>query len=107
MFFRELRYSIRMLAKSPTATLLCLITFAFGLGANIAIFSILNTALLKPLPFPKFQNLISIRQINVHEGLIAYISMPDFLTYENGSRDSFQSFVGYSLSSFNLNARGI
>ena len=48
---QDLRYGIRMLLKTPALTLLALVTLALGIGANTAIFTVLNAALLKPLPF--------------------------------------------------------
>src|SRR5215472_13863382 len=47
----NIRYAIRVLVKTPTFTVLALVTLAIGIGANTAIFTLLNAALLKPLPF--------------------------------------------------------
>ncbi len=48
---RDLRFSVRSLLKRPTLTIIAIITLAIGIGANSAIFSVVNALLLKPLPF--------------------------------------------------------
>src|ERR1017187_810915 len=61
---QDLRYGVRLLGKSPAFTVIALLTLALGTGATTAIFSVVDTVLLKPLPFRDPQNLLVIYEKN-------------------------------------------
>jgi hypothetical protein len=56
----DLRYALRLLWKSPAFSIIAIATLALGIGANTAIFSVIESALLRPLPFPKADRLVRV-----------------------------------------------
>jgi predicted permease len=59
----DVRYGLRMLGRNPVFTVVGLLTIAIGIGANAAVFSVVNSVLLKPLNYPKSEELVSLHQI--------------------------------------------
>src|SRR5487761_552822 len=102
---QDLRYGLRMLAKSPGFTAIAVLTLALGIGANTALFSVVNGVLLNPLPYPHPDRLFALysRVANFQESSISY---PNFLDWQRDNR-SFASLAAYRSDNFNLTGAGV
>src|SRR5438105_3373700 len=96
----DLRYSSRMLLKKPAFTAVAIIALALGIGANSAIFSVVNAVLLKPLPYLEPDLLVHVFRTQPPI-LTGPISRPDFFEWQS-QQQSFQNLAGYFYDIFNL-----
>src|SRR6185312_16140784 len=105
-FLQDLRYGVRILLKQPGFTLVAVITLALGIGANTAIFSLVNSILLRPLPFREPDRLVWMLQASPKLGLASWgVSQADFAAYREQNR-SFESVALYNNSATNLTGNG-
>ena len=102
-FIQDLRYSWRTLWKSPGFTLVALVTLALGIGANSSIFSVINAALLKALPYPKPDQLVLLfeRAVVKEGGGPGPVSLANFLDWQAQSH-SFAAMAAERGNPFDL-----
>jgi predicted permease len=101
---QDLRYAVRMLAKSPGFTIVAVLTLALAIGANTALFSVVNGVLLNPLPYPQPEQLVTIHESkpNFNTGSISY---PNFLDWQKDNR-TLSAMAVSRPSSFSLTGLG-
>jgi len=101
---QDLRYSIRTLAKSPGFTAIAILTLALGIGANTALFSVVNGVLLSPLPYPQPDRLVSLYS-RTPDFSHSSISYPNFLDWQR-QNNSFTQLAAFRGDSFNMTGAG-
>jgi hypothetical protein len=101
--WQDLRYAFRMLAKNPGFTAIAVVTLALGIGANTALFSVVNGVLLNPLPFHEPDRLVAVYS-KTTEGQDS-ISYPNFVDWQRDNR-SFSALAAFRPYDFNLTGLG-
>jgi putative ABC transport system permease protein len=79
-FFKDIRYSIRGLIKNPGFSAIVIVTLALGIGASTAIFSVVNSVMLRRLPYPTAGRIVAIQELN-REGRQGQVTGPNFLDW--------------------------
>src|SRR2546426_8875511 len=99
---RDVRFAARTLGRNPGFTTVAVLTLALGIGANTAIFSVVNAVLLRPLPFPQAERLVLIWATNERSGNTTDVaSYPDFEDWKTQSR-SFDAMAAFTTRGMTL-----
>lgn len=103
-FWQDVRFGLRVLAKNPAFTAIAVLTLALGIGANTALFSVVNGVLLSPLPFPNPEQLYAVYSTspNFEESSISY---PNFLDWQKQNH-SFSDLGAFRTDDYNLTGVG-
>src|SRR5262249_2245985 len=93
---QDLRFGVRMLLKHPGFTAVAVLTLSLGIGANTAIFSVINAVLLRPLPFAEPDRLVVIAETHPEIPRLE-VATPDFKDWQRQSQ-SFVDMAGWALN---------
>ena len=102
--FHDLRFGFRMMIRNPVFTLIAIVTLALGIGANTAIFSVVDAVLLRPLPYPQPDRIVFLWSTWHSQGVPwASSSLPDYHEWRDRNQ-VFEGLGGYYYGDFNLSA---
>ncbi|MCI0567423.1 MAG: ABC transporter permease [Acidobacteria bacterium] len=106
VLFQDLRYALRMLVKNPGFTAVAILTLGLGIGANTAIFSVVNGVLFRPLPYPQPDRLMAVWMGEPQDkGFQSTFSDADFLDWQSHNQ-VFARVAAYTDTSFTLTGSG-
>ena len=97
---RDLGYAVRILAKRPGFAAVAILTLALGIGANTAIFSVVNGVLLNSVPFSEAETLVFMGE-NSEQVPNMSVSYPNFLDWRERNR-SFEAIAAHNFTGFNV-----
>src|SRR5579872_7281947 len=103
-FRHDLKYSLRMLIANPAFTLTAVAALALGIGANTAIFTVVNTVLLKPLAYPDADRIVQI-ELTTPDGKQSAVSVPKFEILRQQA-SIFNEIAAYDLAGPGFNLTG-
>src|SRR5437667_1396750 len=99
----DLRYALRMLLKAPAFTIIAILTLMLGIGANSAIFSVIDAVLLRPLPFPKPNELVAVwSQVAREKSEKETESVPNYVDLRDQSK-TLQALAAFTRAGSVLN----
>ncbi len=101
---QDFRYGLRMLARSPGFTGIAIITLALGIGANTAVFSVVNGILLQPLPYKDPDRLVMLWEAHRHFGERLAFSYPNFRDFRDQNH-AFEEMAAFTLLTLHLAGR--
>ena len=104
-FWQDLRYALRLLRKSPGFTAVALLTLALGIGANTAMFSVVEAVLLAPLPYGHPDRLVVVWENNLRFKQVVWPSYPNFKDWQLSAR-SFQQMAAVRWRHYDLTSPG-
>src|SRR6185436_10286036 len=103
---QDMRYAMRMLLKKPSFTIIVVLALGIGIGANTAIFSVVNAILLRPLPYKNFDRISMIWMSNPKLGVMEdWHSYPNYVDYKEQNQ-VFEDMAAFNTRSFNLTGAG-
>jgi putative ABC transport system permease protein len=104
--WQDFRFGLRMLIKNPIFSLVAIVTLALGIGANTAIFSVVDAVLLRPLPYPEANRLVFLWSTMNAQGVATSGSaMPDYYAWRDRNK-VFEGLAGFYNGDFNLSSAG-
>jgi hypothetical protein len=103
-FVQDVRYALRQLSRNPGFTAICILTLALGIGATTAIFSVVDSLLLRPLQYPNAPHIVRVWMTFTPRGMMEIPSSePEFLEYRQSQ--SFAHVAAFSMGTLALGKR--
>jgi putative ABC transport system permease protein len=104
--YRDLRHAVRLLRNKPAFTAVAVLTLAVGIGASSAVFSVVNSVLLKPLPYPQEQRLVMIWETKAREGRDHNVVAPANFLYWQEHSTTFEQLAAFFDDTSTLTGEG-
>ena len=103
---RDARHAVRVLVRSPMFSLIAVLTFAVGIGVNTAVFNVVNSVLLRPLPYPEYDRITLLWMDNRREGIKEDItSWPTYVDWRD-QNTTYEHMAGFRPTAFSLTGAG-
>lgn len=101
----NLRYTLRTLSRSPGFAAVAVLTLGLGIGANAAIFSVVNGVLLRPLPYPQPREVMQVKQVDEGGSSQISVSYPNYIDVRDQNR-TFEAMGAYASGTASVTAEG-